>query len=420
MTRQITQLGLFGAAPLFRQPLQVGQPDTSSAARMLERIQQVIASGLLTNDGPLVRQFERKICEITGAAHCVAVCNGTMALQIMAKACGLSGEVILPALTYIATAHALEWIGLRPVFADVNPHTHTLNVDSVRLCITRRTSAILGVHLWGNPCDTEALQQLADEHHLQLLFDACHAFGCRHRGRSIGTFGAAEAFSFHATKFVHSLEGGAIVTQSDMLAERMRLLRNFGITGLNSVDSVGINGKLNDVSAAVGLTSLESVSERMQHNRGLHATYRDHLADCPGISVLPVTADDGGNGQYVVLLVDEPRFGMHRDALLQLLRADGVFARSYFVPGCHRAMPYASAPGHQPVPLSSTESILDRILQLPVGSTISIDSVRQICGLLRWVSQNAAAIEERRLAGWPVCSHPLDPAAVPRNLPLAG
>ena len=141
MKRQINQLGLFGAAPLFNEPLVVGQPDTSSQSRILERIEHVIASGFLTNDGPLVKQFEAEICGIIGAAHCVAVCNGTMALQIMAKACGLSGEVILPALTYIATAHALEWIGIRPVFADIDPQTHTLSVDSVRLCITPKTSA---------------------------------------------------------------------------------------------------------------------------------------------------------------------------------------------------------------------------------------------------------------------------------------
>ncbi|MEO2036395.1 MAG: DegT/DnrJ/EryC1/StrS family aminotransferase [Planctomycetaceae bacterium] len=420
MKYQINQLGLFGAAPLFSQPLVVGQPDTLSQSRIMERIEHVIASGFLTNDGPLVKQFEAKVCDITGAAHCVAVCNGTMALQIMAKACGLSGEVIVPAFTFIATAHALEWIGIRPVFADIDPQTHTLNVDSVRLCISRRTSAILGVHLWGNPCDIESLQQLADEHQLQLLFDACHAFGCRRNGRAIGTFGVAEAFSFHATKFVHSLEGGAIVTPSAVLADRMRLLRNFGITGLSTVESAGINGKLNDVCAAVGLTSLESMTERMQHNRCLQAVYRDQLADCPGLRVLPITADNGGNGQYVVLLVDSSRFGMHRNELLQVLRADGVFGRSYFAPGCHRSMPYVTSQDHHPVSLQTTELILDRVLQLPVGPAITVESARTVCSLLTWVSKNARAIQERIHAGWPVSSHTLDPAAIASPLPLAG
>jgi len=420
MRTQINHLALFGGESLFPNPLVVGQPDMSAQSQMLNTIQQVLSSGLLTNDGPLVKQFEARICDMTDVAHCVAVCNGTMALQIMAKACGLHGEVILPALTYIATAHALEWIGLKPIFADVDPQTHTLDVESVRRCITPQTSAILGVHLWGNPCDIDSLQQLADEHQLQLLFDACHAFGCRHNGQSIGSFGIAEAFSFHATKFVHSLEGGAILTQSAELADRMRLMRNFGITGLSTVESVGINGKLNEVSAGVGLTSLDMISDRMQHNQVLQLTYREQLDDCPGIHVLPITADDGGNGQYAVLIVDSADYGMNRDNLLQVLRAEGIFARSYFVPGCHRSMPYAKSQAHTPVPLPATESILDSILQLPVGPTMSVTSVNQVCQLLKRIRNKSHLIADRIRSGIPVFSHVNDPAAIPSPLPLAG
>jgi dTDP-4-amino-4,6-dideoxyglucose len=155
MKTQIKHLALFGGGPLFTKPLVVGQPDMSAQSRMLDKIQQVLNSGTLTNDGPLVKQFEARICDMTDVAHCVAVCNGTMALQIMAKACGLHGEVILPALTYIATPDALEWIGLKPIFTDVSSRTHTLDIDSVRRCITPQTSAIVGVHLWGNPCNVD-------------------------------------------------------------------------------------------------------------------------------------------------------------------------------------------------------------------------------------------------------------------------
>lgn len=419
MTRQIHQLGLFGGAPLFEQPLTVGQPDTESKSKMLERIQQVLESGWLTNNGPVVKQFESRICQITGAQHCVAVCNGTMALQVMAKACGLTGEVIVPAMTYIASAHALEWIGLKPVFADVAPRTHTLDVDSVRRCITPQTSAILGVHLWGNPCDIDGLQQLADEHQLRLLFDASHAFGCQHNGRSIGTFGDAEAFSFHATKFVHSLEGGAILTQSAEIAAQMRLMRNFGITGFTSVESPGINGKLNEVSAAVGLTSLETMEQRMRHNRRLQAAYRRGLSDCSGIELLPISADDGGNGQYAVLLVDAGRYGLDRDSVLPLLRAEGIFARSYFVPGCHRALPYSMSPEHTPTPLPATEQILTGVLQCPVGPSVCEASVTRICDLLTWVGQNAGTIRERINSGWPLSAHSAE-VSRPVTLPLAG
>jgi dTDP-4-amino-4,6-dideoxygalactose transaminase len=420
MKQHLHQLAIFGGAPLFSTPLVVGQPDLSESDPILERIQGVLASGWITNNGPLVKQFENQVCTLTGANHCVAVSSGTMALQIMAKACGLKGEVIMPALTFIATPHAMEWIGLKPVFADVSPETHTLDVESVRKCITPETSAILGVHLWGNPCDVDGLQEVADEYNVKLLFDACHAFGCRNQGRSIGTFGDAEAFSFHATKFVHSLEGGAILTQSAELADRMNLMRNFGITGLSTVESPGINGKLNEVAAAVGLTSLERMSERIQHNRMLQLAYRSQLATCRGLRLLDNTADDGGNGQYAVVLVDSADFGMSRDALLQILRAEGVFARSYFVPGCHRSTPYASSETHSPVPLTTTDSVLESVLQLPVGPTVSLRAASQITRYLHSINRHASAIQDRLNAGVPVASHPNDPASVSTPLPLAG
>jgi len=420
MKQHLNQLAMFGGKPLFSTPLVVGQPDLSAQNQMLRRIQDVLKSGWITNNGPLVKQFEDEICTMTGARHCVAVCNGTMALQIMAKSCGLKGEVIMPALTFIATPHAMEWIGLKPVFADVDSETHTLDIQSVRNCITPATTAILGVHLWGNPCEVDALQELADEFGIRLLFDACHAFGCRDRGRSIGTFGDAEAFSFHATKFVHSLEGGAILTQSAELAEQMRLMRNFGITGLSTVENAGINGKLNDVAAAVGLTSLEFTAERMQHNRTLQLSYQDQLANCPGLRLLEITADNGGNGQYAVALVDAQEFGMTRDSLLQVLRAEGVFARSYFVPGCHRSMPYAASEDHSPVPLTITESILNCVLQLPVGPAVSLHAASRIARLLLWVNRHATTIRERLNSGCPVASHANDPATNSTSLPLAG
>jgi len=420
MKQHPTHLGIFGGTPLFNEPLVVGRPDMSSRNAMLERISDVLKSGWLTNNGPVVQEFESAICDQTGAAHCVAVCNGTMALQIMAKACGLTGEVILPAFTYIATAHALEWIGLTPIFADVDPATHTIDVDSVRRCITPQTSAILGVHIWGNPCDVDALQQLANEHHLRLMFDACHAFGCRRHGQAVGTFGEAEAFSFHATKFVHSLEGGAILTQSDELAARMRLMRNFGITGLDTIESCGINGKLSEVSAAAGLTSLATTDERMLHNRNLQRTYTSALQNCPGLDMLSITADQGGNSQYAVAQVDTNRFGLNRDQLLRVLRAEGIFARSYFVPGCHRAAPYASSRAHTPVSLPNTEAILSSVMQLPTGPAVPTGTAARVAEFLIWVQRNSHAICDRLDSAAPQSNHSADPAFNIPALPLAG
>jgi dTDP-4-amino-4,6-dideoxygalactose transaminase len=179
----------------------------------------------LTNNGPLVQELERRLAEKLAVKHCIVMCNGTIALEIAVRALKLTGEVIVPSYTFIATAHALHWQGITPVFADIDPHTHVLDPDAVRRMITPRTTGIIGVHLWGRVAPVDELQKIADEQGLKLLFDAAHAFGCSHSNRMIGAFGEAEVFSFHATKFFNTLEGGAVTTNNGALAEAMRLMR---------------------------------------------------------------------------------------------------------------------------------------------------------------------------------------------------
>ncbi len=420
MTVHTGRLAIFGGSPLYPQPLVVGKPDLTGRDRILQRIGQVLESGWLTNNGPVVREFETEIRRHTDGLHCVAVSSGTMALQIMARACGLTGEVIVPSLTFIATPHALDWIGLTPVFADVDPRTHTLDPESVSLCITPRTSAILGVHLWGNAGRPDSLRNLADEYGLKLLFDACHAFGCRFGGRSVAAFGDASVFSFHATKFVHSFEGGAVVTPNAELADQMRLMRNFGITGLTSVDGPGINGKMSEVAAAAGLVSLESAAHRMEHQRRIRRHYLRRLKGCPGIQVVAADADNGGNGQYLTAVIDSDSFGLTRDELLLVLRAEGIFARCYFVPGCHHSPPYCHHQRHTPVPLPHTERILQSVLQLPAGVSVSTEDVDRICELMHFLQTAASDVGARLRSGWPTSHHPHDPAVSPASLPLAG
>jgi dTDP-4-amino-4,6-dideoxygalactose transaminase len=225
------RLAIFGHAPAFESPLHVGRPNLPDKPAILARIEVALDAGWLTNAGPLVAAFERRVAAETGVRHCIATCNGTAALELAVRALDLVGEVIVPAYTFIATAHALAWLRLRPVFCDVDATTHTLDVDRVAQAIGPQTSAILGVHLWGRACDVSSLTALAHERGLPILFDAAHAFGCTYQGRPIGSFGTCEVFSFHATKFVHSGEGGAITTNDDRFAERLRLLRNFGFAG---------------------------------------------------------------------------------------------------------------------------------------------------------------------------------------------
>lgn len=369
-------------SPLFAEPLHVGRPNIGSEARFLELTGEALARRWLSNDGPLVRDLEQRIAERVGVKHCFAVNNGTIALEIAIRALGLTGEVIVPSWTFIATAHALRWLGLTPVFADVDPDTHCLDPESVRARITDRTTAILGVHLWGRAAPVDALEALASEHGLALLFDAAHAFGVSTGGRMIGSFGDAEVFSFHATKFFNTLEGGAIVTDNDELATRLRLMRNFGFAGEDNVISDGTNGKMNEISAAMGIANFEHLDELIAVNKRAYESYVRGVAGIPGLRILPIDDRDQSNYQYVVLLVDES-CAVTRDAILAHLRDNNILARRYFWPGCHRMEPYRSIDPNLGASLPVTERLAEQVIVLPTGTAVSVDDIGLVTGAVR-------------------------------------
>src|SRR5436190_10200996 len=252
---------LTGGPPTFADPQHVGRPNIGDATALHRRIDEMLGRRWLSNDGPLAREFEGRIAELVGAKHCVAVGNATVGLELAYRAAGLSGEVIVPANTFVATVHALANQGIQPVFCEIDPATHNLDPIEVEKRITSRTTGIVGVHLWGRPCAPRELERIACEHRLALIFDAAHAFGCSAGDKMIGNFGDAEVFSFHATKFVSCGEGGAIVTNNDDFAARVRKLRNFGFDGCDLVVATGTNGKMSELAAAMGLTSLDSMEQ---------------------------------------------------------------------------------------------------------------------------------------------------------------
>jgi len=335
----LPELAIFGNKPAFAEPKHVGAPNIGDRAALMQRIETILDNRRLSNRGPMVREFEKCVAEIAGVKHCIAMCNGTAALEIGARALDLSGEVIVPSFTFVATAHALKWQGLQPVFCDVDPETHSLDPDCVEALITPRTSGILAVHLWGRPAAVDQLQAIADRHNLRLMFDAAHAFGSSVGDRNIGSFGDLEIFSFHATKFLNTAEGGAVVTNDDALAERVRLMQNFGFVGQDQVIALGINGKMNEMSAAMGLTSLESMSKFLAVARRNHAAWQTEIAGIDGLQMKTWGPDVATNQQYIVVEVTAERAGLSRDEILAALRAENVLARRYFYPGCHRMAP---------------------------------------------------------------------------------
>lgn len=392
LERDLMNLAVFGGRPAFGQPLHVGRPNIGARNRLRNRIDDILNRRWLTNNGCYVREFERRIRDVLGVKHCITICNGTVALEIAIRALGLEGEVIVPSFTAPATVHALSWLGIRPVFCDIDPETFCLDPEAVEERITPKTAGILAVHLFGRPCDVKALGEMSAARGLRILYDAAHAFGCSVGGRMIGNFGNAEVLSFHATKFLNAFEGGAVVTNDDDLAERIRLMRNFGYADSDKVESYGTNGKMSEVSAAMGITSLESVDEFVRSNRLNFQWYQEGLEGIPGMTLVPYDLTEKNNFQYVVLDVDEEAARISRDALIQVLQSENVLARRYFHPGCHRIQPYLALSKKSGLSLPVTERIAGRLLQLPTGTSIAHPEINMICQTIKTAIEGAEEI----------------------------
>lgn len=386
---------MLGGVPAFADELCVGRPNIGDRAALLARVEQMFDRRWLTNNGPFVQEFERRVAEKLGVKHCVAVCNATVGLEILIRALGLSGEVIVPSFTFVATAHALQWLGITPVFCDVDPVTHTLDPKRVEELITPHTTAVMGVHLWGQPCAIDDLTVVCARHRLKLLFDAAHAFSCSYQGKMVGGFGHAEVFSFHATKFFNTFEGGAITTNDDELAAKLRLMKNFGFAGYDQVDELGTNGKMPEVSAAMGLTSLESLDRFVDVNRRNYLAYRAEAESIPGVSVFAFDETEQNNFQYIVFEVDVAETGFGRDQLVEVLWTENVKARRYFYPGCHRMEPYRSLYPDAATRLAVTEQLMQRTLLLPNGEVIGPDEIATICAIIRTAITHGAKIKDQ-------------------------
>jgi dTDP-4-amino-4,6-dideoxygalactose transaminase len=363
--------------------LHVGRPNFGDREKFLARVNEILDRRWLSNNGPVVQEFEQRIAGILGVKHALAMCNATAAIEIAARALGMKGEVILPSYTFIATAHALQWQGITPVFADMDPATHNIDPAKVESLITPQTTGIVGVHVWGRSADTEAIEKIAAKHNLKVMYDASHGFGCSTNGRMLGGFGSCEVFSFHATKFINCFEGGVVATNDDDLAYQMRMMTNFGFTGYDRVDYLGINGKMNEVCAAMGLTNLEAMDEIIAVNKRNYLAYCEELRSVAGVSVMQYASEDKNNYQYVVIEVDPDVCTRDRDEIVEALHAENVIARKYFWPGCHRMEPYRTTQPDVWKRLSETERVATRVIVLPTGQTVDEATVRRVCGIIK-------------------------------------
>ena len=377
------------SAPVpFEQPVYVTRPLLPPLASLSARLEEVWATGWLTNQGQQHQRLEEAVRAYLGVEELSLLTNGTIALVTAIRALGLTGEVLTTPFTFPATPHALNFSGITPVFCDIDPLT--LNVDPAALArgVTSRTTGILAVHVYGRPCDVAGLQEVADRHGLRIIYDAAHAFGARLRGRGIGTFGDATMFSFHATKLFHTAEGGAVACASRALKARIDDLRNFGIHGPDAVEAIGINGKMNELQAALGLCVLDCLDDELTRRRRLIARYRERCVGIEGLTFLQQGDDATASCQYAVVRVHEASFGCSRDALHTGLRAFNVLTRKYFHPLCSEYECYRSLPSSTPGNLAVATQVAREVLCLPIHGGLSDVDVDRICDMVAFVRED--------------------------------
>lgn len=372
----------------FKEPIYVTRPLLPDLDAVHAELEEVWENKILTNGGPKHQELERKINDILKVPNTCLFNNGTIALITACQALRLSGEVITTPFTFPATPHILAWNGLTPVFCDIDPVTMNIDPKKIESLITSKTSAILGVHVYGTPCAVEEIQDIANRHGLKVIYDAAHAFGMEWNGKGIGTFGDITMFSFHATKLFHTVEGGCVTFNDPYLKPRIELLKNFGIKNENEVILPGINGKLNELQAVIGLINLNAIDEEKRKRAQIINTYREELSDIQGLTLPQEDPRVKSSCQYFVIRICGSEFGITRDELHQKLKDYNVITRKYFYPLCSDYTCYKALPSSAPSNLPVANLVVHEVLALPLYGQLQLDDVRKICALIRSLKGN--------------------------------
>jgi len=367
----------------FDQPVYVTRPILPDLQEVTEKLREVWESGWLTNNGHQHQVLERQLTDVLKVPYLSLFNNGTIALITACQALRVSGEVITTPFSFPATPHVLTWNNVKPIFCDIDPVSMNIDPARIEAMITPHTSGILATHVYGTPCDVDAIQEIADRYGLKVIYDAAHAFGTEIDGRGIGTYGDATMFSFHATKLFHTAEGGALSFRDDNLKTRIDYLKNFGIKNEEEVIMPGINGKMNEMQAALGLVTLRYVEEEKTKRRALLDTYRCALASVPGIGLLQPAANVKSSCQYFVIRIDREAFGRSRDFVYDRFREYNVYTRKYFSPLCSDYSCYRQLPSSNPDNLPVAQKVVQEVLAMPLYGGLADADVERICAMLR-------------------------------------
>ncbi|MFO1336664.1 MAG: DegT/DnrJ/EryC1/StrS family aminotransferase [Burkholderiaceae bacterium] len=359
-------------------PIFVTQPYLPPLDEFVPYLEQIWQSKTLSNGGPMHRRLEQELCEHLGVEHISLFANGTLALVTALQALRISGEVITTPYSFVATAHSLLWNGLTPVFADIDPVTLNLDPARIEAAITPQTTAIVPVHCYGTPCDVDAIQRIADNYNLKVIYDAAHAFGVKRHGESILKAGDLSILSFHATKVFNTFEGGAIISPDAKTKQRIDHLKNFGFVDEVTVVAPGINGKMSEVNAAFGLLQLKHIDRALARRAEVDAMYRARLDGVPGIRLLqqPMPGNTANHSYFPILV--GPNFSMTRDELYHLMKEQGVHGRRYFYPLISEFPMYRHLPSAQPGLMPVAHEVSRQVLCLPMYPALTDEEVNRI------------------------------------------
>jgi len=369
----------------FDKPIYVTRPLLPNLKEVTHKLEEVWESQWLTNNGPQHISLEEKLTSVLKVQNLSLFNNGTIALITACQSLRLTGEVITTPFTFPATSHVLTWNNIKPIFCDIDNETMNIDPDKIEYMITPQTTGILAVHVFGTPCDVQKIQKVADRYGLRVIYDAAHAFGVEIDDIGVGNFGDITMFSFHATKLFHTAEGGALAFSDKNLKPRIDLLKNFGIKNEEEVVMPGINGKMNEIQAALGLVLLDYIGEEKRKRKELVKAYTNALQNIDGIGIAKDIAGVTNSYQYFVIRIDEERFGKSRDYVYEKFKEYNVYTRKYFYPLCSNYLCYRQIPSATPNNLPIAHEVVQQVLSLPLYGGLSVSDVERICDILKQI-----------------------------------
>ncbi len=385
---------ILGGKPLFDKPYHLVRPILPDFGDVLKGLETLYESRMLTNQGKYVVELEKIISEYLGVKHCALFCNGTVAIMCLLRAMDIKGEVIVPSFTFAATTQALLWQGLVPKFVDIEPGAFTLDPAKIEQAINKNTTAIFPVNLFGGCCNHDKISEIANEHSLSLIYDSAQAFGTKYKGKFVGALGVAEVLSFHATKIFHTGEGGAVVTSNTDLYKKLCRIRNFGFEGYLNCTDIGINGKMSEFSAIIGINLIGKLPSHIEKRKWVFSKYKESLCGIDGITIPDPSPDVEFNYSTFFVLIDPKKFGLSNVELYYALMLDNIVTRCYFYPPVHRTSYYQKLFSNYLPELPVTDWAATSVLCLPLYSDMEENEFERIVHGIKRCRENSSAVKK--------------------------